>query len=160
MNSTRLHKGRGLVWLILVGVVSIGLGCAQTVSSHSAANSGSLAESLAARYHEGSIQSVELADQALEEVSAARKKLAPRFTEEEQACYDRFFTNRCLDDVEERQRLALQQLRRVEVEANAFKRRNKVERRDDRLKEKDGASLRAPGDTGGPSIPVVPGSQQ
>lgn len=160
MNTTGLHQKRGFAWLALAGMISMMLGCAQTGSSHSTRDSGTIAESIAARYHEGSIQSVETADRALEEVSAARKALNPRFTVEEQACYDRFFTNRCLDDVEERERLARQRLQRVEVEANAFKRREKVARRDARLEEKEGPRRPFSGDPAGSSVSPAPGAQQ
>lgn len=160
MITIGLHKHRCLTWLALAGMVSITLGCAQSGAPHSTPLGGAAAERIAARYHEGAIQSVETADQALEEVSAARKEMAPQFAAEERACYDRFFTNRCLDDVEERERLAMQQLRRVEVEANAFKRRDKVERRDARLQQREGRRLPFPGDTDGSTMQLAPGPKQ
>lgn len=133
---------------VLAGVVSVMAGCAQIGASYSASNSDTVAESIAVRYHEGSIQSLQTADQALDEVRSAREKIAPQFAAEDRACYDRFFTNLCLDDVEERKRSAMQQLRRVEVDAEAFKRRDKVERRDARKTEPEKRRLPFPGDAG------------
>jgi colicin import membrane protein len=137
MNTIGMQSCRGFCRLALAGMLSVMVGCAQTGTPYSTPDSGTAAESIAARYHEGSIRSVEAADQALAEVRAAREKLAPQFAAEERACYERFFTNLCLNDVEERERSAMQQLRRVEVEANAFKRRDKVERRDDRKAQRE-----------------------
>jgi colicin import membrane protein len=154
MNTIGMQGCRGFCRLVLAGMVSVMAGCAQTGAPYPTPDSGTAAESIAARYHEGSIQSVETADQALAEVSAERKKITQQFTAAEQSCYDRFFTNLCLDDVEERERSAMQQLRRVEVEANAFKRRNKVQRRDDRRVQEGGARrLPLPTDVEATSVP-------
>jgi acyl-coenzyme A synthetase/AMP-(fatty) acid ligase len=152
MNTIGVRGCRVLAWLVLTGMMSVMVGCAQTGAARSLPDSGTAAESIAARYHEGSIQSVETADQALEEVRGAREKMAPNFSAEERTCYDRFFTNLCLDDVEERKRSAMQQLRRVEVEANAFKRRDKVERRDTGKALREKRILPFPGDGDPPSV--------
>jgi colicin import membrane protein len=155
MNTIGVQICRGFCRLALAGMVNVMVGCAQTGTRYFTPDSGTAAESIAARYHEGSIQSVEAADQALAEVRSAREKITPQFAAEERACYDRFFTNLCLDDVEERKRSAMQQLRRVEVEANAFKRRDKVERRDDRKAQREKRLLPFPGD-GDPDSPQSP----
>lgn len=160
MNTINVQICRGFYRLALAGMVSVMVGCAQTGTPYSTPESGTVAESIAARYHEGSIQSVEAADQALAEVRSAREKIAPQFAAEERACYDRFFVNLCLDDVEERKRSAVQQLRRVEVEANAFKRRDKVERRDDRKAQREKRLMPFPGDDNPVSSQPQKGVQQ
>lgn len=116
----------------LAGMVVVLSACAQPATKFSDLNSGTTAESISARYPEGSINSVEIADQALSEVRTERPTIRKQLAVDERDCYERFFTNRCLSRVEERERSALEQLRRVEVEANAFKRRERVEQRDKR----------------------------
>lgn len=115
--------------LIMVGTVIALTGCVQPGARLSDYDSGTVAESISARYAENTISSVETADQAIGEVRAAREAIRNELAVEERACYDRFFTNLCLNKVEERERSAMEQLQRVEVEANAFKRRERAERR-------------------------------
>lgn len=132
MIRTDLYGYHHVLRLMLLGVVSIVAGCAQFGTPPSLPDSGTAAESIAARYVQGSIHSVETADQALAEIRVEREKIERRFAEEEWGCYDRFFTNLCLTGIEERKRSAMQQLRQVELEANAFKRRDKAKRREAR----------------------------
>lgn len=150
MNSmaTRIKLGKGLVTAILLA----GLGaCAQTGGSVSDPASGTAAESIAGRYPEASIQSEETADRALEEVREALQDIRAQFALEKRACYERFFTNLCLDDIDERERIATEKLRRVEVDANALKRRNRAAQRDDRAGKQDKSRLHIPADTGSAS---------
>lgn len=86
--------------------------------------------SLVARYPAGSIQSVEAADAALSEMDKERSQIEARFTAEEQACYPKFFITSCVDKAKERKRQALSQVRKVELEANAFKRHARVQERE------------------------------
>lgn len=116
---------------LVVAAVMAG-GCAHTGSSSDAQKSGTGAEILSTRYPAQTIDSAAVADQALEEVRDERERVRKQFAVEERACYDRFFTNLCLDDVKERQRLALGKLRRIEVEANAFQRRDRLNKREQR----------------------------
>ena len=78
---------------------------------------------VAAHYPSGSIRSAEAAERALADVTRARAEVEQRFTIEERTCYSKFFATSCMDDAKERRRKALAQLRAVEVEANAYKRR-------------------------------------
>lgn len=85
---------------------------------------------IAAHYPSGSIRSAEAADRALAEVTRERAEVEQRFTTEERACYSKFFATSCMDDVKERRRKALAQLREVEVEANAYKRQARAAERE------------------------------
>lgn len=93
-------------------------------------------ESAVARYPAGSIQSVEVAEQALADVGKERAEVEQRFVVEKNACLSRFFASSCEGDAKERRRAALEQLKAVEVEANAFKRRERVAERDRALEER------------------------
>lgn len=94
------------------------------------------AASVAARFPSGSIRSGETADQALAEVGKERARIEGRFADDERACYPKFFTSACLNAAKEQRRHALAQLRPVEVEANAFRRRSRVADRDKAIAEK------------------------
>lgn len=91
---------------------------------------------LSSRFQPGSIQSEEHAEQALSETGRERAAIASRFAADERICLDRFFVNSCVEDAKERQRHALAEVRRIEVEANALLRRLRVEERDRALLEK------------------------
>ena len=89
-----------------------------------------------ARYPAGSIQSEEAASAALETVNEARSNIEARFVVDQGVCYPKFFTTSCLNKAAERRRLDLLLVRPLEIEANAYTRRAKVEERDRRLAEK------------------------
>lgn len=74
--------------------------------------------------------SSEQADRRLAAVTAERAAIAARYAEREAVCYDKFFVNHCLDEAKERRRVALVAQRNIEIEAERFKRRLKVEERD------------------------------
>ncbi|KFI06755.1 hypothetical protein [Massilia sp. BSC265] len=74
--------------------------------------------------------SVAQADQRLAAVAAERAAIEARYAEREAVCYEKFFVNHCLDEAKERRRVALVAQRNVEIEAERFKRRVKVEERD------------------------------
>jgi hypothetical protein len=93
------------------------------------------ADGLVSRYPKGSIQTGEQADQALLEAKQRRAELDKQFLVEEGACYSKFFVTACTDAVKERRRVAFAQINPIEVEANAFKRRARVEERDKTLAE-------------------------
>ncbi|HJV73767.1 MAG TPA: hypothetical protein VJ654_06060, partial [Noviherbaspirillum sp.] len=84
----------------------------------------------------GSIQSAEVADAALEDVSRARAGVEASFAAEERACHPKFFVTSCVEQAQERRRQALQPLRKIELEANTFKRRERVSKRDDAAAER------------------------
>lgn len=90
------------------------------------------AASLSKDYPAGAIQSDVAADDALQRTSKARGEAERKFVDEERECYSRFFVNVCLSDAKEEQHLALSQIKRVEIEANEFKRASKV-KEDDRM---------------------------
>lgn len=125
----RLHRTVMLTCLLLVSGA-----CAQNDAL--IAFQPSASENLVKRYPAGSIQSIEMADQALEEVSRARADTEALFAEDERACYPKFFATSCLENAKERRRHVLAQLRRIEVEAGGFKRHARVLARDRDLAEK------------------------
>lgn len=95
-----------------------------------------LSAGVAERYPAGSIKSVKKADAALAEVERERTRIDVRFTAEGQACHSRFFATSCMDEVKERRRQALLQLRAIKIEASAFKRQTRVAHRDRVLAER------------------------
>ncbi len=96
-------------------------------------DSSDIATAVVTHYPAGSIHSVETADQALAEVSSAKSYIEAHSFDEQRVCYDKFFTNSCLDTSKNKRRLALKKVRPVEVEANAFKRRTTADDRDKAL---------------------------
>jgi DNA-binding protein H-NS len=93
-------------------------------------------EALLSRYPADSIQSEETAKSALKDVDEARDRIEERYTLQQRACYPKFFTTSCLDKVTERHRQDLAAVRKIEVEANAYLRKAKVVKRDQKLTEK------------------------
>lgn len=91
---------------------------------------------IAERYPPGSIQSVETADKVLTDAQQERARAEAKFADDERACYPKFFVTSCVDAAKEERRRTLAQVQQVEVEANAFKRRARVEERDRALAEK------------------------
>lgn len=91
---------------------------------------------MVARYPRGSIDTVEAADRALEEVSRSRAAIRTRYEQEEQACLPKFFVTACVDKAKERQRQELQLLRPIELESNKLKRQARIEQRDADLMDK------------------------
>lgn len=94
------------------------------------------ADIVAKQFPAGSILDKDIAAQALDMVKQARSEITIAADTRDRECYTRFFVTRCLDKVKESKRLALGELRSVEVEANAFLRRERVVERDRQL-EKD-----------------------
>lgn len=135
-----------------------------------AAHSGEAADpavAWAASHSAGSINSPDAADLALQEASHERAGIEQRFLSEEQACFDLFFANACRDKAAERRRVALSAVRKVEVQANAFKRKARVAERDKVLAEKSATQqkeelLALPADAAlvEAAIPPVEGSAQ
>jgi hypothetical protein len=81
------------------------------------------------------VTSVEQADQRLAAVTRERAAIELRFTERERACYQKFFVTRCVDEAKERHRSALAAQRAIEIDAEHFKRKAKVEERDRAMAE-------------------------
>lgn len=115
--------------------------------------------------------SVAQADARLAAVAAERAAIEARHAEREVVCYNKFFVNNCLDEAKERRRLALATQRAIEIEAEYFKRKNKVEERDKAIAEADArfqaeeaaastepsAAPKATGAAPKPRAPTVPG---
>ena len=80
--------------------------------------------------------SVEQADARLAEVARARAAVQAEYDAAEQVCNAKFFVNYCLDAVKEKRRVALAGLRAIEVEANHYKRKAAVDKRDAELAER------------------------
>lgn len=93
------------------------------------------AAEFAARHPLGSVSSVAGADDVLTDVTKARAEVELRNLNEQRVCYKKFFTNHCLNAAKEQRRLALKQIRPLEVEANAYKRRATADDRDKALAE-------------------------
>lgn len=91
---------------------------------------------LQTHYPAGSIQSEQQASAALSEVSTERKEIEQIFIEDKNACYDKFFVSSCLNSAREKRRMALRIVRKVEVEANAFMRKEKADERDRAVAER------------------------
>lgn len=88
------------------------------------------------RYPKGAIDSDEVAEQAQVDVQTVRTLLETQFADSQSACYDRFFTNHCIDKAREARRAGLAVLRPIELEANAFRRQSRVDRRERDMEER------------------------
>ncbi|TCS33270.1 hypothetical protein EDC30_11723 [Paucimonas lemoignei] len=88
------------------------------------------------RYPKGSINSDELAEQAQVDARSLRTVLATELANAKSACYDRFFTNSCIDKAQEEYRGAIAALKPIELEAGAFQRQSRVDKRDQALAER------------------------
>jgi colicin import membrane protein len=86
------------------------------------------------------ITSVDQADAALKVAALARSQIDWRYRQKEQICYDKFFMNSCLLDARNEKRVDLARVKKVEVAANFFKRKQQVEDMDRNLVEKNVAS--------------------
>lgn len=91
---------------------------------------------IAERYRPGSIGDVTVADTAIRDIQQQRSLIEAHYLKQERACLPTFFTNHCLDNAKEQRREAKAMLRPVEIEANAFKRRARVDERDHALAKK------------------------
>lgn len=100
---------------------------------------------LAAEFPAGSIGSSETAQAALARVPEARAEVQQRFALEQADCYERFLVSSCLSDARLRQRRASGAVRKVEVEARAYLRRERAAERDRALAERE---RKAGGDAG------------
>jgi colicin import membrane protein len=87
-------------------------------------------DEVVAQYPTGSIDSVAAADAALADVKREREEVEVRARDAEYACYSKFFSSPCVGKVREQRRADLERLKPIEVEANAFKRRDVVAKRD------------------------------
>ena len=110
-----------------------------------------LEQSLLANYPAGSISSAELAKMALTEVDVVRDEIERRFTQSRTDCMNKFFMSRCIADAKEIRRAALYNIRKIEVEANAFLRKDRAADRERKIAERQNRAVRP---LDGPSIPI------
>lgn len=103
-------------------------------------------EALLEDFPVGSIRSVSQAERVLERLPVARNEIDQRYARDRADCHERFFVSSCLTEVQQRQRDARTRVRKVEVEARAFLRRDKAAGRDRALAER--------AEKGGRSIPL------
>lgn len=110
----------------------------QPAASMSATADGTTdtASEIVRRYPPRSISTVTVAAAALDDISRQQIALEAMRQREHDACMPTFFTTSCLDKVREHYRHELALLRPIELEANAFNRRNRVAERDRVLDEK------------------------
>lgn len=73
----------------------------------------------------------------MQAVALSRAQIEWRYRQQEQICYDKFFTNACLLEAKDQRRIDLATVKKSEVEANYFKRKNTVEEMDKALAEKN-----------------------
>ncbi len=92
---------------------------------------------LTEHYPSGSIDTTDKAKAALDDVIEARLDVDRLYSSQRVACYDKFFATSCMNDVREKQRAALSKIRKIEVEANAFLRKEKAAERDRALAERE-----------------------
>ncbi len=84
----------------------------------------------------GSIVTVELATQALSDATARRAMIEQDYVRAQGVCFEQFFVTACNDRGKERRRIALAEVRAVEVEANYINRRDRADQRDKALAER------------------------
>lgn len=117
-----------------------------------AAQAVTLEQALVRHFPPGSIASVGSAREALARVEPARREAEQAFAAERTRCHDKFFTSSCLSDAKDSRRIVLSNIRKVEVEANAFLRKDKAAERDKVIADRQG---RAAQPLEGPSISIT-----
>ena len=81
------------------------------------------------------IVALEQADTVLAAVALAKAQIDWRYRQKEQICFDRFWMNDCLHSAANERRTDLARVKKSEVEAQHFKRKNTVEDMDRSLYE-------------------------
>ena len=128
MMLNRPRPSRCMVRMVAIALLA-------SAMSVFAQNAEVSASALADRY-QGAIKSKEIAERALTDVGQARSLIQEQFAANERKCHDDFFATSCIEGAQERRRAALEDVRKVEVEANAFLRQARVKERDQALEEK------------------------
>jgi colicin import membrane protein len=117
--------------------VSISLASACSVLTPSAEGDAPLpASGLRLDWPSGSIVTAELAAQALSDATARRTMIEQDYVRTQGVCFEQFFMTACNDRGKERRRIALAEVRAVEVEANYINRRDRADQRDKALAER------------------------
>jgi hypothetical protein len=117
----------------------------------SAVSAEIIEQALLDHYPAGSINAVAAARTALTDVDVVRKAVEQRFAEGRADCMNKFFMTRCVDESKEIRRAALHSIRKVEVEANAFLRKDRAAERERTIAERQSRAARP---LGTPSIPI------
>lgn len=116
-------------WFLLSCSAALLSGCA--VFSQEAAFDTPLAPSGLGRvYPAGTIATAAQAEQALRDATTQRAAIEARYRNEVAPCYNKFFVTRCVAAGREKRRVALAEVRAVEVEADFIKRRERADQRD------------------------------
>jgi len=96
-----------------------------------------LTASLDQKYTAGSIGSLEQAELALQESSAAQLRLQSWYEQSDRACHQTFFVNDCLNDVKQKRRQYIVALQRISLEAKALQRKLHIEQLDRELEQRN-----------------------
>ena len=108
-------------------------------------------QALLDHYPAGSINAVASAWTALTEVEVVRGAVEQRFAESRLVCMNKFFMSHCVAEAKEIRRAALHSIRKIEVEANAFLRRDRAAEHERTIAERQSRAARP---LGAPSIPI------
>ena len=81
------------------------------------------------------IVALDQADKVLTDVALAKAQIDWRYRQKEQICFDRFWMNDCLHSATTERRTDLARVKKSEIEAQHFKRKNTVEDMDRSLYE-------------------------
>lgn len=88
-------------------------------------------------YAAGLISSSTISEQAIVEATSAKSEVQKWYVQAEQTCYDKFFVTSCLNDIKLTRRDKLAILQRINVEAKAWQRKQRIEELDAKLLEKN-----------------------
>jgi hypothetical protein len=119
--------------------------------SASAVSAEMIEQALLDQYPAGSINAVAFARTALTEVEVVRGAVEQRFAESRAVCMNKFFMSHCVAEAKEIRRAALHSIRKIEVEANAFLRKDRAAERERTIAERQSRAARP---LGAPSIPI------
>ncbi|GAA4014965.1 hypothetical protein [Actimicrobium antarcticum] len=133
----RPARSRGLVLLLVLTAAGVFSGCALLAPPVATANTPLGKSALAQAWPSGSIVTVVLAEQALQASTAQRAAIEQAYLQDQTNCFDKFFMTACNDKGKERRRIALADVRAIEVEANYVKRRDRADERDKALAARD-----------------------
>lgn len=100
------------------------------------------------RYPAGTINSNEMASEALDDVKEERANIEARLKNDQRECTKKFLVTKCRDEAKAQRRKDREQLKLIENEAARYKRQQKVIERDEELarkreKEEEDANKRA-----------------
>ncbi len=88
-------------------------------------------------YAAGAIGSLSMSEQAIVEANAAKNDVQKWYAQAEQTCAENFFVTSCLNDIKLTRRDKLAILQRINVEAKAWQRKQRIEELDAKLQEKN-----------------------